>query len=79
VGRGIGVLVDVGESLIVGVGGNITPVVGVAVRGEADPLTDELLVHAATTAIIQNSNIISLSEIVAISSALLQRGPTIRS
>ena len=67
VGEGIGVLVDVGESLIVGVGGSITPVVGVAVRREADSPTNELLVHAATTTMMQNSNIISLNGVIATS------------
>jgi len=67
--EGIGVLVDVGESLIVGVGGSITPVVGVAVRREADSPTNELFVHAATTTMMQNSNIISLNEVIATSSS----------
>jgi len=57
------VLVAVGEGVIVrvGEGEGITAVTGVFVGSEVVTSTDELLVHAATTAIVQNSNIIHLS------------------
>ncbi len=61
VGGGVGVRVAVGEGVIVCVGEGITAVTGVFVGSEVVTSTDELLVHAATTAIVQNSNIIHLS------------------
>ena len=69
-GEGVGVLVAVGEGVIVrvGEGEGITAVTGVFVGSEVATSTDELLVHAATTAIVQNSNILSSFNFVYLSS-----------